>query len=319
MRTEDKNLVEAAKIPAQRYHHGPVGQVLQRFLNQQGALQDDFSLIELEQLWQRAAQHDPAIGLHLFSLFTRQDWHVLAYMGFFAANVRQSLDSWVRYAGLASAMDRVRYVQDGARIGVQISLDVPSSLERYLVEHYMTMALTQLRDASGHHFMPLQVSFRHPRPDYVLEYSRLFGEPLRFSADANELWFDEATLALPMLGRNQALFEVVCCELDRRLSQQERFGGVAGKVAELARQQMLQGQTPTLETLAASLHQTARTLRRRLQEQGLTFRQLLDTVRAELDSYLDMQGLSRAEIAEQLGYGDTAAYLHARKRWAVEL
>ncbi len=319
MRTEDKNRVEAAKIPAQRYHHGPVGQVLQRFLNQQGIAQEDFSLIELEQLWQRAAQHDPAIGLHLFSFFTRQDWHVLACMGFFATNVRQSLDSWVRYAGLASAMDKVRYVQAGERIGVQIRLDVPPSLERYLVEHYMAMALTQLRDASGQDFMPLQANFRHARPDYAQDYSVLFGDHLRFSASANELWFDEETLALPMLGGNQAMFEVVCSELDRRLAQQERFGGIAGKVAELARRQMLQGETPTLEALAASLHQTARTLRRRLQEQGLTFRQLLDTVRAELDGYLEMQGLTRAQIAEQLGYSDTAAYLHARKRWTVEL
>ncbi|MGM8935337.1 AraC family transcriptional regulator ligand-binding domain-containing protein [Pseudomonas neustonica] len=319
MRGKDKNRVETAKSPVQRYHHGPVGQVLQRFLDQQGAVQEDFSLVELEQLWHCAAQHEPAIGLHLFSFFTRQDWHVLAYVGLFAANVRQSLDSWVRYAGLASSMDRVKYVQSGEQLGVQISLDVPPSLERYLVEHYMTMAITQLREACGHNLMPLRVSLRHPRPDYAQEYVALFGDQVDFAASANQLWFDQASLALPMLGRNQTLFEVVCVELDRRLAQQERFGGVAGKVAVLARQKMLQGETPTLEVLAASLHQTARTLRRRLQEQGLTFRQLLDTVRAELDGYLEMQGLTRAQISEQLGYSDTAAYLHARKRWTVAL
>lgn len=319
MLAEDKNHLEAAKKPAQRYHHGPLGRVLQRFLDHHGAAQEDFSLIELEQLWQRAAQHDPAIGLHLFSRFTRQDWHVLAYMGFFAADVRQSLDSWVRYAGLASAMDSVRYVQNGERIGVQISMDVPPALERYVVEHYMTMAITQLRHASEQSFVPLHASFRHRRPDYVQEYSALFGEQLSFGAQGNQLWFDEAILALPMPGHNQAMFEVVCSELDRRLAQQQRFGGIAGKVAELARQQLLHGETPTLEQVAGNLHQTPRTLRRRLQEQGLTFRQLLDTVRAELDGYLEMQGLTRAQIAEQLGYSDTPAYLHARKRWTAAL
>ena len=100
------------------------------------------------------------------------------------------------------------------------------------------------------------------------------------------------------------------------VAQQQRFGGIAGKLAELARQQMLDGETPALEPLASALHQTPRTVRRRLQEQGLTFRQLLDTVRAELDNYLELQGLSRAQIAEQLGYSDTPAYLNARKRWA---
>ncbi|MEH6567093.1 MAG: AraC family transcriptional regulator ligand-binding domain-containing protein [Halopseudomonas sp.] len=316
---EDKKAVEAAKIPAQRYHHGPLGQVLQRFLDHHAAAQEDFSLIELEQLWQRAAQLDPAIGLHLFSHFSRQDWHVLAYMGFFAANVGQSLDCWIRYAGLASAMDSVSYVFDGELVGVEISVEVPASLERYLVEHYMTMAMTQLGAASGEALKPVRAYFRHARPDYWLEYQPLFGEQLGFAAAGNQLWFDQDTLAVPMLGRNQALFDIVCSELDRRLAQQRRFGGVAGRLAELARQQFLQGHTPTLEWASDHLHQTPRTLRRRLQEQGLTFRQLLDTVRAELDGYLEMQGLTRAQIAEQLGYSDTAAYLHARKRWAVEL
>ena len=43
-----------------------------------------------------------------------------------------------------------------------------------------------------------------------------------------------------------------------------------------------------------------------------------DLVRAELDQYLALQGLTRAQIADRLGYGDTAAYLHARKRWAAD-
>ena len=71
----------------------------------------------------------------------------------------------------------------------------------------------------------------------------------------------------------------------------------------------------SLEEVAPALHLSTRTLRRRLQDQGLNFRQLLDLVRAELDQYLALQGLTRAQIADRLGYGDTAAYLHARKRW----
>lgn len=72
---------------------------------------------------------------------------------------------------------------------------------------------------------------------------------------------------------------------------------------------------PTLVDLAHAMHQTPRTLRRRLDEQGTTFRQLLDHVRAELELHLEMQGESLMAIATQLGYSDTAAYLHARGRW----
>ena len=84
MRAEDKNTAEVAKKPMRLYHHGPLGRVLQRFLHERGERQD-FDLVALEQLWLRAAAHDPAIGLHLFSQFSRQDWHVLACLGFIRA------------------------------------------------------------------------------------------------------------------------------------------------------------------------------------------------------------------------------------------
>ena len=89
---------------------------------------------------------------------------------------------------------------------------------------------------------------------------------------------------------------------------------VSGRIID-SRQQLLAGQAPSLETQAQLLHQSPRTLRRRLEEQSLSFRQLLDQVRAELEQYLELQGNSRTQIAAQLGYSDLAAYLHARKRW----
>lgn len=43
---------------------------------------------------------------------------------------------------------------------------------------------------------------------------------------------------------------------------------------------------------------------------------MLDLLRAELEQHYQLQGFGRAQIGEALGYNDTAAYLHARKRWS---
>ena len=129
MRAEDKNRVESAKVSIQRFHHGPLGKILQRFLHERGD-RDDFDLVALEQLWHRAAEHDPAIGLHLSSLFTPQDWHVLACLGFYAANPQQSLDCWVRYQSLASSMDSIRSVKIDGMTGVSIRVHAAAGLER---------------------------------------------------------------------------------------------------------------------------------------------------------------------------------------------
>ncbi|MEX6500671.1 AraC family transcriptional regulator ligand-binding domain-containing protein [Pseudomonas zhanjiangensis] len=315
MRELDKNTREAANLPARRFHRGPLGRVLERFLQSRASASSDFSLVELEQLWLAAAAHDPAIGLHLFAQFSPQDWHVLAHLCLFCADVAESSRCWARYASLAADSDQLRLVEEAEGAGVELQIDAPPQLARFLAEHYMVMALTQMRRGTGQALLPVRARFRHARPTYHAQYRPWFGERIEFNAPHNRLLFDRATLALPMLNRHAGMVELLCQELDRRLAQRRQLGGWAAKVAASARQALEQGMTPSLESVAEALHQSPRTLRRRLEEQDLSFRQVLDLLRAELEQHYQLEGFGRAQIGELLGYNDTAAYLHARKRW----
>jgi AraC-like DNA-binding protein len=61
---------------------------------------------------------------------------------------------------------------------------------------------------------------------------------------------------------------------------------------------------------------SSRTLRRRLDEEGTSFRSLLEEVRQALaEELLATGGLSLEEIAERLGYGEVSNFIHAFKRW----
>ncbi|MNR34057.1 Helix-turn-helix domain protein [compost metagenome] len=120
-----------------------------------------------------------------------------------------------------------------------------------------------------------------------------------------------------MQTRHHGMLELLTQELDRRITVHYKFSGWSAKVAEHTRQTLARGDTPNLDNLAKVLHQTPRTLRRRLKEQDTNFRQLLDQIRAELELHLELQGESLTEISVQLGYSDLTAYLHARSRWRV--
>ena len=73
---------------------------------------------------------------------------------------------------------------------------------------------------------------------------------------------------------------------------------------------------PSFDAVAASLHMHARTLRRRLAEEGNTFRALTNDVRATLATELVSQvGLTVEQVARRLGYAETAAFNHAFSRW----
>jgi AraC-like DNA-binding protein len=118
-----------------------------------------------------------------------------------------------------------------------------------------------------------------------------------------------------MRQQHPVLAELICEGLDRRLARLQQLSGWAARVAGQVRSDLQHERPPSLESAASALHQSPRTLRRRLQEQGMGFREVLDAVRAELEQGLELQGLNSSQIAAQLGYADSPAYLHARKRW----
>jgi AraC-like DNA-binding protein len=316
MRELDRIPRDPAKGMTPRFHRGRLGEVLQRFLDDQNTgPQQDYNLLQLEQLWRAAAALEPAIGLKLFERFTPQDWHVIAHASLYCPDVAASMAFWVRYAPLGSDTDRVQLVTDTRGAGVEVDIDTSAQLGRYLIEHYGVMSITQLRRGTGLAVQPVLACFSHPCPAYHAQYHHWFGERIEFDCPANRFYFDPQTLQLPLQTRHAGMLELLSEELDRRVALHRRQSGWAAKVAAACRQALAAGHSPTLESLCAQLHQTPRTLRRRLDEQGLSFRELLDQTRAELEMHLQLQGESRAQIALQLGYNDQAAYLHARKRW----
>jgi len=73
---------------------------------------------------------------------------------------------------------------------------------------------------------------------------------------------------------------------------------------------------PTLSEAAKSLGMSSRTLNRRLEKLGLSFRALLEkSLKARAETLIAQGILSRGDIADRLGYKDQASFSRAIKRW----
>lgn len=315
MRDTDRKARDRADA-SRSVHHGPLGRMLERFLHQADPPSRAYTMLELDELWRRAAARDPAIGLHLFATYTQKDWHPLVYLAQLCAHVGEAIDYGVRYAPLISNMERVSRVKDGGLVGVELDLDAPKQLTRYLAEHYSVMTITQLRRCTGTTVVPSRTEFTHARPPYHALYRQWFGNNVKFGTDRGRMFFTREVLRRPMQAANAAVMELISSELDRRLSLRRTLEGRAGKVALKVRSSLLHhGVLLSLEDVGRELGQSPRTLRRRLADEGITYRALLDQVRMEIEQLLEHEGLTRGEIAVRLGYGALAAYLHARQRW----
>jgi AraC-like DNA-binding protein len=81
----------------------------------------------------------------------------------------------------------------------------------------------------------------------------------------------------------------------------------------------LPGGIPSVIQVAEYLGMSPRTLKRRLSEKGLTFRDLVQKIQQDVSlDLIKNSPLSMAEIAFQTGFSEQSAFNRAFKRWTGE-
>ena len=73
---------------------------------------------------------------------------------------------------------------------------------------------------------------------------------------------------------------------------------------------------PSIDAAADVMHMTKRTLIRKLKEEGTSYQKLKDRVRRDRAIYLlTKHTLSVGEVAEKVGFSDSAVFARAFKSW----
>jgi AraC-like DNA-binding protein len=154
--------------------------------------------------------------------------------------------------------------------------------------------------------MPEAVGVQFSIP-YTRDAERLeetHGPRLEFGRDSNAIFIDRDILDMPLVragrGRLAARLESV--------ETPEAFGTLL--------KELLPYGGANIETFAAKEHVSARTVQRKLEAWGFTFREILDDLRrTEAIQYVKSGKHSVLEIALMLGYSDHAHFTRAFRRW----
>lgn len=152
-----------------------------------------------------------------------------------------------------------------------------------------------------------------PEPPYYAAWRDRLPR-IRFNEAATQIRFPAHLLDQPIATANPITAQMAIAQCELELASMQGGSSLRDQVS---RQLVCQdGHYPDLATVARQLCLSERTLKRRLQAEGLSFQQLLDGSR-ETDSkrLLARPQLSVEQVAEAVGYRDPANFTRAFRKW----
>lgn len=270
-------------------------------------------------LFERAAEltGDDLLGFKRGQIRETRRAGLLAFLGMAAPTVGSFLTNLARYQRVYSEATEIsieRLWQEGL---YEWQFSVPRAVERRQIAEFGAAAtLSDIRRLTGRHVRPTRVEFRHHRAGGVATIKRFYGCPVLFGSDRNRTYLKVSDLDLPLRTADEYLFRTVetyCMDALSKLGQRATDSVVAVENEIAGR--LVSGDA-SLAGVARALGLSARTLSRRLFEEGTTFSAVVEDYRAAMAKQLIRDaGMPVTEIAYLLGYGDASAFSTAFKRW----
>lgn len=154
----------------------------------------------------------------------------------------------------------------------------------------------------------MQNDSKNPQLLKILETTCSFNEKY------NWLKLPTEVLDMPISKREQKHLEVIMPYANERASKIEENSGYSEKVkASIFR--LLDPTFPNLEDVASNLGVSKRTLQRRLKEEGIKFKDIIEEIKAEIaENYLRDESLAIKEIAHLLNFSDPSTFVCSFKK-----
>ena len=177
---------------------------------------------------------------------------------------------------------------------------------KQVIELSLGVGVEFLRMLLGKSWNPLAVYFVHAAPSDTSLHRRIFRAPLHFDQECNGLTLYTSKLRVPIHSANQLMHKYLLRYINSLATK--HGDDIVLKTRHIIH--ALLGSGRCSKTVVAGLQaMEPRTLQRKLQDHGHTFKSLLDEVRASMAAeHLSNSRKPLAEVAEILGYSEQSAF-----------
>ena len=259
--------------------------------------------------------NDPSFALQLGQRIQIASFGTVGFALMSCTDLREVIKLLIRYHAIINSGSafELLHTDQGALLRLQITED--NLLLRQLAMELSFSSLCSMGEfLINRRIEGAELHFDYPPPAHAETYSRVFSMPIKFNQPHCQLAIPERTLSTAIRTANpgaQVIFLQQCDEMLRSLNRVENTS------ARVRRLLIQSGSVfPDIQQVAAKLHVTERTLRRRLSSESTNFRTICDEVKNVLAcQYLLQTEFTVAEIANLLDYSETVSFRRAFVRW----
>ncbi len=270
----------------------------------------------MTRFWDQVRQQtrDEAFGLKVADYALPLHFRALGLLMHTADSLEDALLKIGRYAAMVSNSVTIRVEQTPASLAFCIDPIAGVPISTMAIDSFFATLMRFASQLGARSPLVAQVELLRPRPAEPASWERYFEAPVIFSASQNALWFRRGQLKHGLLmgdermaAYNESVVQAYVAGLDAATFGQQ--------VKRLLLAQLEAGE-PAIGSVASQLNLTERSLRRRLREEGLSYRELLQQSRMEMaEYYLRHTTLSVTDIALRSGFADASNFARAFTRW----
>jgi AraC-like DNA-binding protein len=288
----------------------------------QSLLDDPYAVIPLQRFiafFEDAAEalEDPYFGAKLGSVFKPADIGPLGMLFSLSPTIKDAFERIAKFVNSLQNSTSSNFVEDGDTFIWSYRIADQSIWPRRQDAEYSLAASCQLvRSNFSSAWRPEEVHFEHDAPADPDVLRRLFRAPVLFRQSSNRMIMRTEDITRVYRSDNKELAAILERHIADLIGETEVGQSLTSKVTALIEHYV--GRRPvTIGFLAEELGMNARTLQRQLEREGTSVRSLTQAYRQQLAANLLHAGKksSISEIAQTLGYADSAVFGRAFKTW----
>ncbi|QCF25160.1 AraC family transcriptional regulator [Hydrocarboniclastica marina] len=255
---------------------------------------------------------DPAVGLSTGQRLNINSHGALGYAAMASENLEHALQLLLKYYRVQAPQARFswHHRNEHHHLICDPSFVLPE-MPWLTAELLVASIYTSVEFLLSGRSRGLEVWFRHEQPAHVGKYQGVFSAPVSFGQSFNGLVIPDRLASLPLLSADtlaSSIFEKRCAAIQQETRQQDLAARIRGLQS--------QGRFLSQAEVARRLSMSVSTLHRRMDEEGIDYKQLVAEIKKEFAlEHLRDGVLSVEEIAQILGFSDASNFRRAFVAW----